>query len=72
MNSPKHKFLAEINFNVPQAGVGSVTSFTANDIAQLQSYIKAMNYSNCHVVIKENKSQYPSFNWVLVKSYDIK
>ncbi len=72
MNSPKHKFFAEVNFDIPQAGIGSATSFTADDITQLQSYIKAMNYSNCHVVIKENKSQYPAFNWVIVKNYDIK
>lgn len=72
MNSPKNKFRAEITFNKLLKGIGSVTSFTANDITQLQSYIKAMNYTDCHVVIKENKSQYPSFNWVTVQSYDIK
>lgn len=72
MYSPKNKFCAEVHFNKPLKGIGSVVIFTADSVEQLQSYIQAMNYNNCHVVIKENKSQYPSFNWVLVKSYDIK
>lgn len=71
MHSPRNKFRAEIHFDKPLKGIGSVVSFTADSIGQLESYIKAMNYKKCHVVIQENKLQYPSFNWVVVRSYKI-
>lgn len=72
IHSPRNKFRAEIHFSKPLKGIGSVVSITADSIEQLNCYIKTMNYKKCHVVIYENKLQYPSFNWVVVQTCDIK
>lgn len=72
MNSPKNKFRIEITFNKPLIGIGSVVSYTANSVEQLDAYVKAMNCKKCHVVIQENKENYPKFKWVTINSYDIK
>lgn len=73
MRSPKHKFRAELNFPKPIEGVGSVVSYTDDDLDILKSLIddELKRYkSNAHVVIRENKEVYPKFDWQIIESYE--
>ena len=72
LRSPKHKFLAQINFDVPLEGVGSVITVTDNDLGNLKHLI-AQLAQGCpaHVTIRENKAVYPSFDWNMVDEYNL-
>lgn len=69
MKSPKNKFYGQITFEKPRKEIGSVVSFTSNDIDALKTWLK--RYAPGHVTIKENKATYPSFDWQSVESYQI-
>lgn len=71
MCSPKDKFIASIHHNKPLKGVGSVESYSANSIDELDIYIKYRDFKHCRVVIKENKAEYPQFNWDIIKIISI-
>lgn len=73
MASPKDKFFAEATFNKPLVGIGSVISKSANSLEEVEQSIisecKRMKQS-AHIRIRENKSEFPSFNWELVKTFN--
>lgn len=57
----------EITFNKPVKGIGSVVSYTANTMQELEKR-KALHEKQGirSVQILENKATYPQFNWVKV------
>ncbi len=72
LRSPKHKFLAQINFDVPLEGVGSVITVTDNDFGNLKHLIVQFAQGcPAHVTIRENKAVYPSFDWNMVDEYNL-
>lgn len=73
MLSPKDKFFAEATFNKPLVGIGSAISTSANSLEEVEQSIisecKRMKQS-AHIRIRENKSEFPSFNWEFVKTFN--
>lgn len=72
MRSPKHTFRAEINFPKPIEGVGSVVSYTGDDLELLKARLEAevKRYKcNAYIVIRENKEIYPKFDWQIIERY---
>lgn len=73
MRSPKHKFRAELSFPKPIEGVGSVVSYTGDDLELLKAlaHDELKRYkSGAHIVIRENKEVYPKFDWQIIESYE--
>lgn len=72
LRSPKHKFLAEICFDVPLEGIGSVITVTDNDLSNLEHLVVQLAQGcPAHVTIRENKAVYPSFDWNVVGEYNL-
>lgn len=70
LHSPKNKFAVYINFDKPQKDFGSSVSYTAMTIEQCRSYAEQQSgEGKCTVRIRENKKEYPSFEWVEVEKY---
>ena len=69
--SPKHKYMAGITFAMYVEGIGQAVTVTGNSIQDVK--ILALEYKrfNPHVVIRENRAQYPKFDWVIVEEYNI-
>lgn len=73
MRSPKHKFRAELSFPKPIEGVGSVVSYTGEDLALLKALVESevKRYkSDAYIVIRENKEVYPKFDWQIIERYE--
>lgn len=70
--SPKNKFSVQVCFDKPLKYIGSVSTMTANTISDIE-YLVKMNVRGypAHVTVKENKKEYPSFDWVVVSEYDL-
>lgn len=74
MRSPKAKYRMEINFVKPLDGVGSVMSFNDDSIDVLKHRAQEMvKMAKCaaHIVIMENKTSYPKFDWQQVDGYKL-
>ena len=72
LRSPKHRFSAQIDFDAPLDGVGSVITVTDNDLCDLEYLvIKLAQDHPAHVTVRENKAAYPSFDWVVVGEYNL-
>lgn len=72
MRSSKNKYHIEVSFGRPLKNIGSVVSFTTNDINDINKVIKAYHMhgeKRVNVVIKENKKTYPAFKWEVISSY---
>ena len=76
--SPKNKFFAHIYFSQPIDEIGSVTSLGAMTIESVQDLaeqearrIVAGTKVTAEIEIRENKKDYPSFEWVTVKKYQL-
>ena len=75
--SPKNKFVAQVCFNnaLPEVGsVSSIGAMTLEDVkANVHSFcgdnIKAA--SGATVIVRENKKEYPLFEWVEVETYKL-
>lgn len=72
LRSPKHKFSAQICFDAPIEGIGSVITVTADDLGDVE-HLASLNAQGhpAHVTIKENKAEYPSFDWSVVSEYNL-
>ena len=74
--SPKNKFRASITYSKALTEIGSSSSATANSVDDLKAYIQHYidqahnNSAKCTIVISENKSEYPLFNWVEIEKYE--
>lgn len=72
LRSPKHRFLAQINFDVPLEGIGSVITVTDNYLGNLKHLIVQFAQGRpVHVTTRENKEVYPSFDWIVVNEYNL-
>ena len=74
IKSLKNKYNVSVNYLKPLKGIGSVVSFTTNDIAGIDSFIKESwmnNQKEVHVVIRENKATYPNFDWHEIANYHL-
>lgn len=72
MKSPKEEFRGELVFKTSKKGVGSVVSMTGSSIESVENKLSHYEESDAHVTIMQNKKKYPEFEWVTVKSYNIK
>lgn len=72
LKSPKHKFLSQICFDTPLKGVGSTITLTSDDLSELE-HLSVLAAQGCpsHVIIRENKAEYPSFDWSVVNGYNL-
>ena len=74
MRSPKAKFRIEINFAKPLVGIGSVMSYTDDNIDTLRRRaVDAVKMGRCaaNIVIMENKATFPSFDWQRIDAYTL-
>lgn len=71
IRSPKNRFRGEI-IQKGITGSGDVLSLTGNDLSTLKGWLeKESKGKPAHVIIKENKKNYPEFNWVEIENYEI-
>lgn len=72
LRSPKHKYSAQICFDTPIEGIGSAITVTANNMNDIEHQV-VLDSQGCpaRVTIKENKKEYPQFDWVVVNEYDL-
>lgn len=70
--SPKNKFSVQVCFDTPLKGVGSTITMTANTMSDIE-YLAQLNAQGhpAHVTVKENKNEYPIFDWVVVSEYNL-
>lgn len=70
--SPKNKFSVQVCFDKPLEGVGSVITMTANTMSDAE-HLANLNAQGhpAHVTIKENKKEYPKFDWVVISEYNL-
>lgn len=76
IHSPKNKYNATITYEVAIAGIASVESYSFNDLKEAISFCekagrsvinKDINKCNSfNLKIRENKKEYPDFEWVEV------
>lgn len=69
--SPKHKFSASITFGKHVEGIGQSTTITADTLREIEGLASEYRKFNSHILIKENKAEYPKFDWVEVKEYNL-
>nr|DAW08653.1 MAG TPA: hypothetical protein [Caudoviricetes sp.] len=71
VHSPKNKFRGTI-YQAGISGSGDSLTLTWNDLNTLKGWLeKEANGKAAHIVIKENKKEYPAFDWVEVENYEI-
>ena len=71
IHSPKNKFRGVI-YQAGISGSSDCFSLTFNDLNTLRSRLgEAANGKYVHIIISENKKEYPLFDWVEIESYDI-
>lgn len=70
IHSPKHRFCAEIHFDTPIEGVGSVIRYTSDTLegAKFLAIVGAQRKS-ATVVILHNRLTFPEFEWEQVDKY---
>lgn len=77
-NSPKNIFWAEISFDKAVKGIGSVISRGAMTLEEAKSRAEsaAREYTKlgrrAYIVISQNLSTYPEFNWTVVEKYELR
>ena len=74
LRSPKNRYFVQVNYPQPLEGIGSVVSFGTMSLEGIEDYIRKYwmnNQPTVYVVIRENKKQYPSFDWVEVRKFNL-
>jgi len=62
--------MVEINFDVALKELGSKVTFTSDSIKALKSLASdTAKDHKCSVVIRENKADYPAFDWQVIERY---
>lgn len=62
--------MVEINFDVALKEIGSKVTFTSDSIEALKSLASdTAKDHKCSVIIRENKADYPAFNWQVIERY---
>lgn len=71
VHSPKNKFRGTI-YQAGISGSGDCLSITCSDLIALKSWLKESAKGNpAHIVISENKKEYPLFDWVEIENYEV-
>lgn len=70
MRSPKDKFSASITFNKYVEGIGQSATVSGNTMEEVE-HLAASYKQQGRVVIRENKAEYPRFDWVTIKEYNL-
>ena len=68
LRSPKHKYCATITFDKFIDGIGQSVTMSNNDLRVLKSMITEFKFSG-YVELRENKEEYPKFEWVKIDCY---
>lgn len=75
--SPKNKYFAEVTYSTPLEGIGSCSRVGAMELGGLKNEVarlfgeNARKAGGAHVVIKENKKEYPCFEWETKEAYNL-
>lgn len=72
IHSPKNRYRAEINYKHALKEIGSVQSFTSNDLeALLNICAQQIEAAETPAIVKviENMDVYPNFNWQTFATY---
>lgn len=71
IRSPKNKFLGTI-YQTNISGNSDTLSISWNDLNTLKEWLKKeAKGKEAKIIIKENKAEYPKFNWEEIENYDI-
>lgn len=71
IHSPKNKFRGTI-YQTSITGSSDCLSLSCNSLEELKSMLeKEANGKAAHIVICENKKEYPRFDWVEIENYEI-
>lgn len=71
IHSPKNKFRATI-YQTGISGSGDTLSLSWSNLEELKVMLeKEANGKAAHIVIKENKKEYPAFDWQEIENYEI-
>lgn len=71
IHSPKNKFRGTI-YQAGISGSGDTLSLSWNNLKELKSMLeKEAKGKAAQIIIKENKKEYPAFDWVEVENYEI-
>lgn len=62
--------MANITFAEYVQGIGQAVSVTGNSIQDVKNLVLEYKRFNPHVVIRENKAEYPKFDWVVIEEYN--
>lgn len=71
LRSPKHKFSGCVTFKEYVPGIGQTVTVTGNSIEEVEHLTSEYRKNKCDICIKENKAEYPKFDWVVVKEYTL-
>ena len=71
INSPKNKFRGTI-YQAGISGSGDTISLSWNDFETLKGWLeKEAKGKAAQIIIKENKKEYPEFEWVEIENYEV-
>lgn len=71
IHSPKNKFRGTI-YQAGITGSGDCLSLSSNSLKELKSMLeKEANRKYAHIIISENKKEYPRFDWPEIENYEI-
>lgn len=76
LHSPKNRFVATINYAKPLSEIGSSSRAGAMTLEDAKHQAKfytdqaVKNGTTSTVVVKENKKNYPEFEWVEIERYE--
>lgn len=71
MRSPKDKYSATITFSKYVEGIGQSVTVTGNSIQEINDLALSYKKFGAYIVVRENKSEYPKFNWEVIKEYEL-
>lgn len=69
--SPKNKYVANITFATYVEGIGQSVTVGAMSIQEVKDLAEEFKRFSPNVVIRENKKEYPEFDWVVIEEYNL-
>lgn len=69
--SPKNKYVANITFATYVEGIGQSVTVGAMSIQEVKDLAEEFKGFSPNVVIRENKKEYPEFDWVVIEEYNL-
>ena len=71
IHSPKNKFRGTV-YQIGISGSGDSLTLTWNNLEELKVMLeKEAKGKAAHIIIKENKKEYPQFDWAEIENYEI-